>query len=466
MGQAIETGLNIIEKPLLHDGQPDPIDQDRATLDDLLLGKSVEACEIAHNQAGGTRRRARTFSIAVALVAAALVFAYFRFEDVARVTQYANLHDVYGRTIGERIVEPVTDWFRRSSLALRDWAEADRGGDLIRQSSEMPGPIGSNTAQDRQALEAEHARSDALAKELVKVRREFDAAVTLASKAGDDLAQLRQTTKDATVRLEQSLQQERDHSAALSGQLTTARQDFETKMASASDAATQLREGNEAKISQLAQRNQEANAAIAKLERSLQQERDRGAVLTSELTTARREFETKMALASKASEEATQLREVAEAKAAELKQSLQRERDNALTLTRDLISALQEVDARTPSDRTTNNQIDQTNQAAVPAPAKPAAVGTDGSSQTVVRLMARASTLLAQGNVSAARIVLERAVEKGSPSASFALAETYDPHVLSRWGGRGDAAKARDLYTRARDGGVQEAKDRLKALNQ
>jgi seryl-tRNA synthetase len=173
-----------------------------------------------------------------------------------------------------------------------------------------------------------------------------------------------------------------------------------------------------------------------------------------------------MALASKARDEATQLREVAEAQAAELQQSLQRERDNALTLMRDLISALQKVDARTPSDRTANDQIDQTNQAAAPAAAKPAPVGTNGSSQTVVRLMGRASTLLAQGNVSAARIVLERAVEKGSPSASFALAETYDPHVLSRWGTRGDASKARDLYTRARDGGIQEAKDRLKALNQ
>ena len=463
MGQAIETGLNVIEKPLLHDGQPDPIDQDRATLDDLLLGKSVDASEIARNQGGGRRRRVRTFSLVVGLVAVATVCVYFRFEDVARVTQDANLHDVYRRTIGERIVAPVTDWFSRSSLALRDWAGADRGGDLVRQSSEMLGPNSSNTAQ---ALEVEHARSDALAKELVKVRREFDAAVTLASKAGDDLAQFRQTTKDATVRLEQSLQQERDRSAALSGQLTTARQDFETKMASASDAAAQLREADEAKIAQLAQRNQEANAAIAELERSLQQERDRGAALTGELTTARREFETKMALASKASDEATQLREVAEAKAAELKQSLQRERDNALTLTRDLISALQEVDARTPSDHTTNNQIDQANRAAVPAPAKPAAVGTDGSSQAVVRLMARASTLLAQGNVSAARIVLERAVEKGSPSASFALAETYDPNVLSRWGTRGDASKARDLYARARDGGIQEAKDRLKALNQ
>ena len=37
--------------------------------------------------------------------------------------------------------------------------------------------------------------------------------------------------------------------------------------------------------------------------------------------------------------------------------------------------------------------------------------------------MARASALLAQGNIGAARIVLERAAETGSAEASFALAE-------------------------------------------
>ena len=51
--------------------------------------------------------------------------------------------------------------------------------------------------------------------------------------------------------------------------------------------------------------------------------------------------------------------------------------------------------------------------------------------------------------------------------ALFALAETYDPFVLSEWktfGTQGDAAKARELYTRALAGGVTQAKERLKAL--
>jgi len=38
-------------------------------------------------------------------------------------------------------------------------------------------------------------------------------------------------------------------------------------------------------------------------------------------------------------------------------------------------------------------------------------------------LLARASALLGQGNIGAARTVLERAVETGSAQASFMLAE-------------------------------------------
>jgi hypothetical protein len=85
------------------------------------------------------------------------------------------------------------------------------------------------------------------------------------------------------------------------------------------------------------------------------------------------------------------------------------------------------------------------------------------------RLMARASLLLSQGDVGAARIVLDRAAETGSAPALFALAETYDPFILAAWrtfGTRGDAAKARELYAKAFAGGVQEARDRLDALRE
>ena len=81
--------------------------------------------------------------------------------------------------------------------------------------------------------------------------------------------------------------------------------------------------------------------------------------------------------------------------------------------------------------------------------------------------MSSAGALLRQGDIGAARIVLERAVETGSAQASFMLAETYDPLVLSTWktyGTRGDGTKARELYEKAHAGGIQAAKGRADAL--
>ena len=109
--------------------------------------------------------------------------------------------------------------------------------------------------------------------------------------------------------------------------------------------------------------------------------------------------------------------------------------------------------------------ISQVAEQAAPEPPRPAVKDKPEGA----RLMARASALVAQGNIAAARLVLERAAETGSAEASFALAETYDPIVLSKWGTfgtRGEATKAQELYTKAQAGGIQEANDRLNALHQ
>jgi hypothetical protein len=97
------------------------------------------------------------------------------------------------------------------------------------------------------------------------------------------------------------------------------------------------------------------------------------------------------------------------------------------------------------------------------------AAETAGRVAEIARLMARANALLAQGDIASARIVLERAVDLGSAKAAFALAETYDPIVLDAWrtfGTLGDIARAKQLYAKAKAGGVQEAQDRLNALRQ
>jgi TPR repeat protein len=91
------------------------------------------------------------------------------------------------------------------------------------------------------------------------------------------------------------------------------------------------------------------------------------------------------------------------------------------------------------------------------------------------RLMEQARLLLDEGNIIAARSVLERAVESGNALALFLLAETYDPASLSAWGmfstwgifgRRGDVTKAQELYAQASALGVHEAKYRLSALRQ
>ena len=101
------------------------------------------------------------------------------------------------------------------------------------------------------------------------------------------------------------------------------------------------------------------------------------------------------------------------------------------------------------------------------APARGTAQPNTEQAAEAAALVARASSLLRQGDIGAARLVLERAVEIGSAQASFALAETYDPLILAKWGTygtRGDARRAHDLYARADAEGIQEAKSRLDAL--
>ena len=75
--------------------------------------------------------------------------------------------------------------------------------------------------------------------------------------------------------------------------------------------------------------------------------------------------------------------------------------------------------------------------------------------------------LLGRGDIGSARNLLQRASEMGDAQASFTLAETYDPLILSKWGTYGtlgDAKRALDLYARAFAGGINEAKERSDAL--
>lgn len=83
------------------------------------------------------------------------------------------------------------------------------------------------------------------------------------------------------------------------------------------------------------------------------------------------------------------------------------------------------------------------------------------------RLVTRAEELFRQGDVSGARLLLERVLASGHARGAFLLAETFDPNVLSKLGTlglKGDAAKAREFYRQAQTLGMAQARERLEAL--
>jgi hypothetical protein len=356
-----------------------------------------------------------TSAIAASLIAAALIGVYFHTEVAAYVTRYAGQQDSFRvGTIGEQIVE------RATRLLSQDLRKIHLLLLALQQRTEVDQARAQAGAQIKQAVEASASpRPAVLANELAEPRRAVD-GLNLQLRAG--------ATNTA-----QLLGQEREKTAAL------------------------VQEANAAQ--------QELTASTVQHRHALEEERVRSAALTSELAMARREIETQVALLRKAGDEAVQLKQAAQRSMAELRQSLQQERDRVEAPAQGPEST-PPIGVRIAPERAANSPVNQVKQAAVAAAA--AAAEAQGSPEAA-RLLARANGLLGQGNVGAARIVLERAAETGSAQASFMLAETYDPVILSTWGTygtRGDATKAREFYAKAHVGGIQEAKDRFNALVQ
>jgi TPR repeat protein len=101
-----------------------------------------------------------------------------------------------------------------------------------------------------------------------------------------------------------------------------------------------------------------------------------------------------------------------------------------------------------------------------PAPAKsqPRRLAT-----SEIALMVKSGTeYMANGNVGAARMMLQPAAEAGDPVAAFALAETFDPLVLRKLNTKGGIAAnvglAQTWYQKAKDLGSAVAPERLERL--
>ncbi len=356
--------------------------------------------------------------------------------------------------------------------------EQERSAALDKATSEATAVMAS-AEQQRRALEEAQARAAALAAELAATR-----------KADETGAQEKLATAREIAELRQSLRQEQERSAVLDKATAETR----TVMAGAEQQRHALEEA-QARAAALAaelaatRRADETGAQerlatareIAELRQSLQKEQERSAALDKATTEAkavlasaeqqRRALEeaqaraaalaTELAATRQANETAKQQKPAAEGAIA-----LQQERSKTEGISRAPASAQRPIDERVTATRAIEDPIRPVTPTADQAASEmPVTANQDKAEEA--RLIARASALLDQGNIGAARIVLERAAENDSARARFMLAETYDPVVLSAWrtyGTRGETAKARELYAKAQSGGIREAKDRLEAL--
>jgi septal ring factor EnvC (AmiA/AmiB activator) len=322
----------------------------------------------------------------------------------------------------------------------------------------------SDLAELKRSLRQEHDRAEALAQELSTAHTAIYAYEAQARMANDQ--SLKQAADGSAAELGNPLVQEWEREARLQQDLAAARRDIETQTALATKAG--------AEASQL---KQTADAGTADLRKALQEEHDRSSRLEQDLTAAQRDVERQTALAGKANAEAARLRQAAESGPAELLKSLQQERDSMAWLERDVALARSKENALAPVVTATDQINAQSKEEptrpvlaeqAIVADARPDAppiIDEDGDE--IARLVARANVLLGRGDIGSARIVLQRAAEMGDAQASFTLAQTYDPQILFKWGTygtRGDATRALDLYARALAGGIMEAKERSDAL--
>ena len=103
--------------------------------------------------------------------------------------------------------------------------------------------------------------------------------------------------------------------------------------------------------------------------------------------------------------------------------------------------------------------------AAAPLPAAPPARRIDADE--LATLLKRAKGLLAVGDITSARLLLERAADAQEAEAALMLAGTYDPQVLGVQDTRSitpDPAMARAWYQKAADLGSADARRRLSQL--
>jgi len=366
-----------------------------------------------------------------------------------------------------------------------------------------------NADKQRQALNEERTRSAALEVELAKARNDSEAQASAAWQRGSEEAvksarmlederqkstllarevgALREAATRGSAQHEQALADERERRAALWSELAGAQRTIETQaelMAKATVPEVPVDQMEDAKIGQLLEQErakaaaateqaatarQELAASTERQGRVLNEERARSAALSDEVVASYGKIETLTEQLRVSNQAEMQARQTFEHTAMDFRTALQQEHERAEAMARDLESLRRRIVVPSTAEVVASSLAPNATRPAdvIPTARPPGEEVHDTPEAT--KLIARARALISQGNISAARVVLERAAETGSALASFALAETYDPLVLLTWktyGTLGDATKARELYEKAYAGGLDDARSRADALDQ
>ena len=226
--------------------------------DESLLQEHKESSNFS--QVGRARRRFA--AIAATLIAAAFIGLNFRSEVAAYVTRYAGQQDIFRIIkIGRQVVAQETRLLSKdtgkTALPASRQTEANQAG-APEEAQQAQQVAVAAVPEAQQVLTEEPAQ--ALAQELTEARR----------------AEFEQLRAEAAKSM-QSLEQERDKTAAVAQEAAAVRRDL--------------------------------TGSIVQHRQALEEERARGAALASELAQARREVETQIALLRKAGDEAVDVKQ-------------------------------------------------------------------------------------------------------------------------------------------------------------
>lgn len=439
--------------------------------------------------------------------------------DAARMSCYLEAvqtaeEEIRQREGYERLRERA-DRLARELKQARSEIDAAR---LARQNPDVRSPApGKEDATFSQASKLKGANSEQLARDALLVER--DAARAEIAK----LSKAMSVETEQKQKLAAELRQQRDGAAVAVREQVQLREELKASQTATSNSAQQA--ANSAQ-----QAANAANQQLAALERerdSLRRERERSETLARDLASMTRQFDDQSARLAGMQAEALRLSEASKAMSVDQKRDGASEKDRADVATRELALVRNELEtanrritflnvflAFQASDASTDRTPSRATEVSVkaeenermsapipsagatadqghaltlqsPAPAippdtpsaldlktidveQPAAV--DAALRQAVeerKLLARATVLLKQADIGAARPVLEHALQRGSAQAAFMLAETYDDRVLQSWRARGvsgDAAKARGLYEQAKAGGIENARQRIETL--